>query len=80
MGFANSIKFMLAKHQNIALPLVSFNLGIEAGQILLVTVILALQFIFVQKLGLKEKFWIKIISVIPLIWGAWMALERIPGN
>lgn len=80
MGFANSIKFMLAKDQNITLPLISFNLGIEAGQILLVSVILGLQFIFVQKLGLKEKFWIKIISVIPSIWGAWMALERMPGN
>lgn len=80
MGFANSIKFMLAKHQNITLPLVSFNLGIEAGQILLVAVILALQFIFVQKLRLNEKAWIKLVSAIPLIWGAWMAFERIPWN
>ena len=80
MGFASTIKFMLAKDQNIALPLFSFNLGIEAGQILLVALILGLQFIFVQKIGLKAKFWIKIVSIIPLIWGSWIAIERIPHN
>ena len=78
MGFANSIKFMLAKDQNIALPLVSFNLGIEAGQIVLVASILILQFIFVEKIGLKEKRWITFVSVIPLIFGVWMAINRIP--
>src|ERR1700712_2626083 len=34
MGFANTIRFMLAKGQNIALPLLSFNIGLEAGQII----------------------------------------------
>lgn len=80
MGFASSIKFMLAKDQNIALPLASFNLGIEAGQIVLVILILVLQFIFVEKAGLKERVWIRVISFIPLIWGAWMAVNRLPWN
>ncbi|MEO5967572.1 MAG: HupE/UreJ family protein [Ferruginibacter sp.] len=80
MGFASTIKFMLAKDQSIALPLLSFNLGIEAGQIVLVAIILLLQFIFVQKIRIKEKVWIKTVSFIPLIWGTWMAIERFPLN
>ena len=37
MGFANTIRFMLAKDQGIAAPLLSFNIGLEAGQIVVVT-------------------------------------------
>src|SRR5690606_31975458 len=38
MGFANIIRFMLAANQDITVPLLSFNLGVEAGQIALVSV------------------------------------------
>ncbi|HNH40412.1 MAG TPA: HupE/UreJ family protein, partial [Saprospiraceae bacterium] len=39
MGFANSIRMMLASDQRIGMPLLSFNLGLEAGQIVLILLI-----------------------------------------
>jgi hypothetical protein len=38
MGFANTIRFMLAGDETIAWPLFSFNLGLEAGQVYLLSV------------------------------------------
>src|SRR5258706_7458342 len=40
MGFANAIRFMLATGQNIGWGLLGFNLGLEAGQIVIVFILL----------------------------------------
>ena len=53
MGFANSIRFMLSKQQGIALPLIGFNIGLEAGQIVVVAVILSLSYGVVNNLKLR---------------------------
>ncbi|RYE35651.1 MAG: HupE/UreJ family protein [Sphingobacteriales bacterium] len=78
MGFANTIRFMLAKDQEIFVPLLAFNLGLEAGQILVVAFLLALQWLIVQKIGLHRLSWIRSISIITLVWGVWLAAGRLP--
>src|SRR5476651_729894 len=40
MGFANAIRIILAKDQTVGLGLFGFNIGLEAGQILVVAIIL----------------------------------------
>lgn len=40
MGFSYLLKSMLGKEESIVLPLVSFNLGIELGQLIIVSCIL----------------------------------------
>lgn len=78
MGFANTIRFMLAKGQTIALPLFSFNLGLEAGQLLVVGIILGTHWVVVEKGKRKQSHWIGVISLLTFIWGAWLAINRIP--
>lgn len=78
MGFANTIRFMLAQDQQITVPLLAFNIGLEAGQILIVTLLLCLQWLAVQRIGIDRKIWIRIISLFTLIWGTWMASARLP--
>lgn len=78
MGFANTIRFMLASDQQIALPLFSFNLGLEAGQILLVILLLLLHYVLVGKVVSRHKIWVYTLSVVTLVWGAWLAINRIP--
>ena len=56
MGFANTIRFMLAKDQYIALPLLFFNIGLEAGQIVIVAFILSISVALVSKLNLNRIF------------------------
>ena len=78
MGFANTIRFMLAKDQHIALPLVSFNIGLEAGQIVVVAFILAISFLLVNKLKLNRKWWVWALSGIAMLIALNMMVDRWP--
>ena len=78
MGFANTIRFMLAKDQGIAIPLISFNIGLEVGQVLLVAIILLTGFVLVDRLKLKRKWWVWTLSGYALIVALNMAVHRWP--
>ena len=78
MGFANSVRMMLASEQDITLPLFGFNIGLELGQIIVVAIALFIHYIFSEVLKLSNKIWIYIISVPIFIFALKMALERIP--
>ncbi len=76
MGFANTVRFMLAKDQGIAVPLISFNIGLEAGQIVLVAFILLASFIVVNKVKLNRKWWVWTLSCFVILIAFNMAVER----
>lgn len=78
MGFANSIRFMLAKDQQLWLPLLSFNLGLEVGQIALVSIILCAGYLLVTKIKLKRSWWVIGLSGFCLLIAVQMAVERFP--
>ncbi|MFN0081739.1 MAG: HupE/UreJ family protein [Ferruginibacter sp.] len=78
LGFANTIRFMLSKDQAIAQPLLGFNIGLELGQILLVSCILILSYLVINKARLKRRYWVNILSSISLILALKFAIERIP--
>ena len=78
MGFANTIRFMLAKDQSVAMPLLSFNIGLEAAQIVLVAVILLAGYLAVDKLKANSKWWVWALSAIALIIAINMAIQRWP--
>ena len=78
LGFANAIRFMLAKDQSIGWSLFGFNIGLEAGQVAVVTTILILSFLLVNKAGLKRKWWVWILSLVVLSIAIKMAWERFP--
>jgi hypothetical protein len=78
MGFANKIRFMLAKAQTITIPLLSFNIGIEAGQTIVVMCFLYVAYILTASAGLKQKWWTNGISVICGIIGLYMCASRLP--
>jgi len=79
MGFANTIRFMLAKDQNIAIPLLSFNIGLEVGQIVVVAFILLFSFILVNKLKLNRQWWVWGLSTCAIIIALNMMVDRWPG-
>jgi len=78
LGFANSIRFMLASNQKIGAGLLGFNLGLEAGQIVCVTIILLSAYLLINIVGLKRTWWIYILSTITILWAVKFAVERIP--
>jgi hypothetical protein len=78
MGFANSVRMMLAKEQSIVIPLLGFNVGLEIGQIAVVIIVLSIFYILSTFLKLKKKHWVMLVSTPILIFSIKMALERIP--
>ena len=78
MGFANAIRFFMARDESIGWSLLGFNVGLEAGQVVVVAGILLLSFMVVNKAGLKQKWWVRILSMTALIIALKIAWERLP--
>lgn len=78
LGFANTARVMIAKSQSIAVPLLGFNIGLEAGQIVIVFVILILLFILLNIFKINKKDWILFVSSGVFALALKMTLERIP--
>ena len=78
MGFANSIRIMLAKDQNIGLGLFGFNVGLEAGQIIIIAVLLSLTAISLKYIKIKHRNWVFFLSSGVFALALKMAIERIP--
>ncbi len=78
LGFANTIRFMLAKDQTIGWSLFGFNVGLEAGQIIVVSIILIISYLVVTLAKLPQKWWIYIISAVTFTWAVIFAMDRIP--
>jgi len=79
MAYANTFLSLEGK-EGLVLHLLAFNLGIEAAQLLVVAIILAISFIFVQLLKVRRIWWVRIASVVVLAWSLQMAWFRWPGQ
>lgn len=78
LGFANTIRFMLSKNETLGRSLFGFNVGLEAGQIVLVSAILLLSFIMVMKMKMSRRLWVWTLSLIALLIGLRLAYETLP--
>ncbi|MBP7357190.1 MAG: HupE/UreJ family protein [Cloacibacterium sp.] len=78
MGFANSVRMMLAQEQSITIPLFGFNVGLEIGQIAVVIIVLSIFYLLSTFLKLQKKHWILLVSAPILVVSLKMAIERIP--
>ena len=78
MGYANAIRFMLAKDQSLGAALLAFNLGLEIGQIFVVLSVLALGHAVCSVPGMKRVWWVRTMSALILAWAMLIAWERIP--
>lgn len=78
MGFANSVRMMLASEQEILLPLFGFNVGLELGQIAVVTFVLLIHFLISKFIKVPDKIWILMISIPILLFALKMCVERLP--
>ena len=77
MGFANTARMSMASEQNIAVPLLGFNIGLELGQITVVLLVMGLLILLSRFLKFQQKYWIIGISVIAILLSGQMILERI---
>ncbi|MCB9234108.1 MAG: HupE/UreJ family protein [Bacteroidia bacterium] len=78
MGFSNYLKAILGQEESIFQPLLAFNLGLEAGQILIILVILGLNFISLRWLSLTQKTWMMGTSVLALVIALVLCFRTFP--
>ena len=77
MGFANTLRFMLAKDQNLGWSLFGFNLGLEVGQIVVVLMLLLVAHVIVNLIRVKRKEWVIFLSALVMGLAFKMTVERI---
>jgi uncharacterized membrane protein YfcA len=78
LGFSSYLKSLFGKDENIVVQLLSFNLGLEAGQLIIVAVLLFISFIFVNTLKLKQITYVRVINSLVIILSVRMCIERFP--
>jgi hypothetical protein len=76
LGFSNYFKAILGREESLVKPLFAFNIGVEAGQIAIVTVVMTLGYILMNLLKLPKKYWTIPISVVGILVAAWLLTDR----
>jgi hypothetical protein len=76
LGFSNYLSALLGRESSIFQPLLAFNIGLEVGQLVIVSIFLIVSSLMVGILGVKRKEWILIISSIVLGMSVMMILEN----
>lgn len=77
MGYANYIRFMLAKDQSLGWGLFGFNVGLEVGQIIVVSIVLLLGWAIVTLFKINRRDWVLFLSAGVFSLALKMAFERI---
>lgn len=76
MGYANYIRMMLSKNQDLLWSLFSFNVGLEMGQILVVLLVLSMQWGLEKYKVIHARLLTRIVSSLILIVSLLLAIER----
>ena len=80
LGFANTLRMMLGKEDSLLFPLAGFNLGVEAGQVLVVALILGLKTLLNTYFQEAEIWFNRLILFSVGAGSIWLMWQRIPSG
>jgi hypothetical protein len=75
LGFSNYLRSLLGKEASIFQPLLAFNLGLEVGQLVIVTITVVVAGLLVGLVGVNRKDWALVISSIVLGMAIMMMID-----
>jgi len=78
LGFANTIRMMLATDQQLGWGLLGFNLGLEVGQLIIVCLLLSMTFLITEKMKAAPLIYSKLVSSLALGIGISICCNRFP--
>ncbi len=78
LGFSNYLKSLLGKGESVIFQLLSFNIGLEFGQFLIVLFILLITFILISLFKINRREYMLFISAVTFALALQMAIERLP--
>ena len=76
LGFASYFKALLGKEVSIVIPLLGFNLGVEIGQLCIVTCILLINFLFIRFGNITQRQWNVPVSIVAAVLSIVMIIQR----
>lgn len=76
LGFANTLKAVLGRQEEILLPLFGFNVGLEVAQLLFVGFFMVLQYFLIQNLKMGELLLQRLIASVCMLGGIFMIIAR----
>lgn len=76
MGFSNYLRSLLG--DDLLMPLFAFNVGLEIGQLIVVSIIFGLQYVAVNTISVKPKYWNRVVSLVAGAISLLLAAQRIP--
>ncbi len=76
LGFSSFLRTVLGGEEGIAWPLFAFNVGLEVGQLAIVLGILVLGTLVCDLAGVPRRHWAMGLSVVAIIAGFRMLIER----
>lgn len=78
LGFSNYLRSLLGGEKDLLMPLFSFNLGLEVGQVLIVCLILLVSLVLVNGAGVKRREWNLLLSGAAMGVSLILCIERWP--
>lgn len=79
LGFSGYLRSLLGDEESLLVPLLSFNLGLELGQLLIVAVVLALGMAAERAGRVSRRGWVLASSAAITVLGAYVLFERVAG-
>ncbi len=76
LGFSNYLRSLLGPEGDMITPLLAFNVGLELGQLLIVSAVLGVSFVAVEWARMARRDWIRAVSALV----AFMAVSLILTN
>ena len=77
MGFSFMLKSLMGREETIAGPLFFFNLGLEAGQLIIVAVVLIISLILQSLAKINRKHFVLAVSSVVAVIALILLIERI---
>ncbi|MDP2956138.1 MAG: HupE/UreJ family protein [Longimicrobiales bacterium] len=78
LGFSTFLRAMLGEEESIALPLFSFNVGLEVGQVGILAVVLAVSWAVLRWTPVGGTPWTRLVSAGTSLAAAWLIAGRNP--
>lgn len=80
LGFASGLRSILGAEESVTVPLLGFNLGLESGQLLIVSIIFTLGVVANRWLGVSRRVWVLTLAVAAGGIGLTMLVSRVAGS
>ena len=78
LGFASYLQALLGREGHVLVPLLSFNIGVELGQWVVVVIIMCLTFMLVMLFHMKIRMWNQVVSTIGIVISLILLVTRFP--